>query len=62
MRRVGVMLSFVMMRRTHRDLLLGRPLVTLPKAHNELTKLEFTQDERALYEVLEEKFRTNINA
>ncbi len=59
--RVGFLLSFIMLRRTHKDRMFGRPLVNLPLAHDMIQELEFTHEERALYEVLEDKFRAEVN-
>jgi hypothetical protein len=48
-------------RRTGRDRLLGRPLISLPKCHGSTTFLEFTKEEAFLYRTLEDRFRNNIN-
>ena len=50
-----------MLRRSLRDRIFGRPIVNLPKPHHTIERLEFTEEERAFYDILEERFRDDIN-
>ncbi len=50
-----------MKRRTMADSILGRPLVYLPEPNRIDTTIDFAPEEKALYDLLEEKFREDIN-
>lgn len=38
-----------------------RPIVQLPLTHPEVIRINFSKEERALYQVLEERFRRDFN-
>ncbi|KAI9822957.1 MAG: hypothetical protein M1826_000339 [Phylliscum demangeonii] len=62
LQRIVHLLSFVMIRRTYKDRIFDRPLIDLPAAHSEVKQLDFfSAEERCLYQVLEEKYRVEIN-
>jgi hypothetical protein len=54
-------MSFIMKRRTMADSILGRPLVYLPEPHQIDITIDFAPEEKALYGLLEEKFREDVN-
>ncbi|KAI9883645.1 MAG: hypothetical protein M1823_004592 [Watsoniomyces obsoletus] len=60
--RIGYTLSFIMMRRTLKTRMFGRPIIDIPKAHETVERINFTKAERALYDTLEERFRMDINS
>ncbi len=51
----------MMIRRTIQDKIFDRPIVELPKAHPDVRKIDFSKEERALYQILEERFRRDFN-
>ncbi|KAI9790308.1 MAG: hypothetical protein M1833_001967 [Piccolia ochrophora] len=55
------LLSVFTMRRTNKDKILGRPILELPKSDSEVKPVEFSAEERVLYEALEDFFRREIN-
>lgn len=59
--RIVVLLSTILIRRTFRDKLLGRPLIELPNTHPHLKRLTFSNQEQALYRLVERCFRENLN-
>ncbi|ELR09194.1 hypothetical protein VC83_05559 [Pseudogymnoascus destructans] len=60
-KRLNVMLSVIMMRRTIGSTILGRPLVQLPPIHPSLQTLTLSGVERAIYRTLEDRFRGMMN-
>ncbi|KFY84973.1 hypothetical protein V500_08836 [Pseudogymnoascus sp. VKM F-4518 (FW-2643)] len=60
-KRLNVMLSVIMMRRTIGSKILGRPLVQLPPIHPSLKVLTLSGVERAIYRTLEDRFRGMMN-
>ncbi|KFZ20291.1 hypothetical protein V501_00200 [Pseudogymnoascus sp. VKM F-4519 (FW-2642)] len=60
-KRLNVMLSVIMMRRTIGSTILGRPLVQLPPIHPSLQILNLCGVERAIYRTLEDRFRGMMN-
>ena len=50
-----------MIRRTLQDKIFDRPIVELPKTHADVKKVDFSKEERALYQILEDRFRKDLN-
>jgi SNF2 family DNA or RNA helicase len=59
--RVQVLVRKYMMRRTKRDYLMGRPLISLPRKRITMAELELGVEERALYMAVEAHAREKIN-
>ncbi|KAL9605751.1 MAG: hypothetical protein Q9179_001060 [Wetmoreana sp. 5 TL-2023] len=59
--RLHAILKSIMMRRTHSNKIMGRPIVTLPENHQETIPLEFNPVERALYDAVKRRFIRIIN-
>ena len=51
----------MMIRRTLQDKIFDRPIVELPKTHPDTKKIDFSKEERALYQILEDRFRRDFN-
>ncbi|OBT72359.1 hypothetical protein VF21_07500 [Pseudogymnoascus sp. 05NY08] len=60
-KRLNVMLSVIMKRRTMGSKILGRPLVQLPPIHPYLKIVTLSGVERAIYRTLEDRFRGMMN-
>ncbi|KAL9610783.1 MAG: hypothetical protein Q9167_004539 [Letrouitia subvulpina] len=58
--RLHAFLRQFMIRRTHSDLLFGRPLLLLPKNSQRTIPVEFNEVERALYEAVRNRFLQKI--
>lgn len=52
----------MLLRRTKKTVLNGRPLLDLPERNVELVRLTFTPNERVFYDTLEGKSREDIKA
>ncbi|KFY29006.1 hypothetical protein V493_02602 [Pseudogymnoascus sp. VKM F-4281 (FW-2241)] len=61
-KRLNVMLSVIMKRRTIKSTILGRPLVHLPPIHPSLRIVTLSGEERAIYRTLEDRFRGLMNS
>ncbi|KPI36069.1 DNA repair protein RAD5 [Cyphellophora attinorum] len=62
LKRLKAMLEKMMIRRTHKDQLFGRPIIQLPPAKPVKTiELEFSVFERALYKIVRDRFIQRIN-
>ena len=62
LKRLKAMLENMMIRRTHKDTLFGRPIIQLPPIKPVRTiELDFSTFERALYKIVRERFITQIN-
>jgi SNF2 family DNA or RNA helicase len=61
MDRLHSFLSRFMIRRTHLDTLLGAPIITLPKATENLHWCKFNEVERAVYETVRRRMIQRIN-
>jgi SNF2 family DNA or RNA helicase len=62
LKRLKAMLEKMMIRRTHKDQLFGRPIIQLPPAKPVKTiELEFSVFERALYKIVRDRFVQKIN-
>ena len=59
--RIQTFLRQFMVRRTNRDLILGAPILKLPKATQTTIVLDFDPAERFLYCMVEDKYRRRIN-
>ncbi|KAL9587787.1 MAG: hypothetical protein Q9203_003396 [Teloschistes exilis] len=59
--RLHAFLRRIMLRRTHADSIMGRPLVVLPRNSQDTVELEFSTVERALYDSVERRMRRVIN-
>jgi SNF2 family DNA or RNA helicase len=55
------MLSIFMIRRTLKDMILGRPIVELPLTHPATKFINFSDEEKALYRVFENSNRKQLN-
>lgn len=60
--RLHAFLKKVLIRRTHEDSLFGASLVPLPKCSEQTIVVEFTETERAVYEVIRTRFIRRINS
>ncbi|KAL7267198.1 hypothetical protein RUND412_010225 [Rhizina undulata] len=60
-RRVQAILRGCMMRRKKDDLLMGQSLITLPKKRTRMVQLEFSDEERSLYNAVETMTREKMN-
>ncbi|KAI9765896.1 MAG: hypothetical protein M1840_007037 [Geoglossum simile] len=60
--RLLTLLGTLMIRRTLKDKMFNRPIVELPQAHTSVKRIEFSKEERCLYEIIEDRFRTDFNA
>ncbi|KAL8733583.1 MAG: hypothetical protein Q9166_001991 [cf. Caloplaca sp. 2 TL-2023] len=59
--RLHALLRQFMMRRTHADTVMGRPIVTLPRNSQETIEVELNPIERALYDTVQRRFAEAIN-
>ncbi|KAL9582605.1 MAG: hypothetical protein Q9212_003199 [Teloschistes hypoglaucus] len=59
--RLHAFLRRIMLRRTHADRIMGRPLVVLPRNSQETVELEFSRVERTIYDSVERRMRIQIN-
>ncbi|KAG7087376.1 hypothetical protein E1B28_013349 [Marasmius oreades] len=59
--RTQTILAPVLMRRTKDSQLEGEPLLKLPRKHIEIVKLQFSDDERDLYDNFEDRSKDRIN-
>ena len=50
-----------MIRRTLKDKMFNRPIVELPQAHTSVKRIDFSKEERCLYEIIEDRFRADFN-
>lgn len=50
-----------MMRRSHEDVIFDAPILKLPKASQLLHHCEFNSVERAIYEIVRQRFAKRIN-
>lgn len=62
MDRLKAVLSQIMLRRTHRDRFMNRPIVSLPKLQEQTIQVEFNKVERAIYSIVKNRFIAKINA
>src|SRR5213593_1078429 len=58
--RLLTMLAMLMIRRTLKDKMFNRPIVELPETHTSVRRIDFSKEERCLYEIIEERFRTDF--
>nr|POE51910.1 calcium-binding mitochondrial carrier sal1 [Quercus suber] len=61
-RRISVLLSRVMMRRTHIDTLFNARLLDLPTPKQNTVWLDFNNVERQIYQIVKQRFVSRINA
>lgn len=61
MDRLKTILAQVMLRRTHRDKFMNRPILSLPKLQEKTTEVEFNKVERAIYTIVRNRFLSRIN-
>ncbi|KAH0536030.1 hypothetical protein FGG08_007079 [Glutinoglossum americanum] len=59
--RLLTMLSMLMIRRTLKDKMFNRPIVELPETYTSVRRVDFSKEERCLYEIIEERFRMDFN-
>lgn len=60
--RLHACLTQFMLRRTHVDLIFGRPIIKLPKCHSETTTLRPTKIEVSVYRAVEFRYAQAVNA
>ncbi len=60
LQRLQTVIEAICLRRTKEDEVNGQPLVKLPKKDIRVRRLEFTQEERAIYKAYETKGRDMI--
>ena len=60
-RRITVALSVVMIRRTIKDKLFGRPIIELPEPFPSTDDVKFSKEETVLYRIVEDRFRAILN-
>jgi SNF2 family DNA or RNA helicase len=60
-KRITIVLSLVMLRRTMKDQILGRPIVQLPTPHPETIYVPLSNEETIVYRLIEGKVRQMIN-
>ena len=59
--RLRAFLKNILMRRTHQDTLLGRPLLRLPEFRSFIVHVDFDETERYLYEMIRKRYAEKIN-
>ncbi|KIW01890.1 hypothetical protein, variant [Verruconis gallopava] len=59
--RLNQILNRIMIRRTHRDKVLGKPIVTLPKATEQIRWVKFNALERTIYELVRSRMIKHVN-
>ncbi|KAL8774470.1 MAG: hypothetical protein Q9209_000843 [Squamulea sp. 1 TL-2023] len=59
--RLHALLRQFMLRRTHADTVMGRPLVILPRNHQRTVTVELNVVERAIYDIVQRRFVHAIN-
>lgn len=59
--RISTILSYTMMRRTMKTTILNRPIITLPPPHPEIVYIHFSEEEKIIYRITENRFRSNLN-
>ncbi|KAL8991057.1 MAG: hypothetical protein Q9169_007960 [Polycauliona sp. 2 TL-2023] len=59
--RLHALLKQFMMRRTHADTVMGRPLIILPENHQRTITIELNVVERAMYDMVQRRFVLAIN-
>ncbi|KAL8885624.1 MAG: hypothetical protein Q9215_006548 [Flavoplaca cf. flavocitrina] len=59
--RLHALLRQIMIRRTHADTVMGRPLIILPRNHQRTVTVELNQVERAMYDIVQRRFVQAIN-
>ncbi|EPE28424.1 P-loop containing nucleoside triphosphate hydrolase [Glarea lozoyensis ATCC 20868] len=59
--RLGILLSYAMLRRTMKTTLLNRPLISLPDPKAIIEYVDFSDEERIIYRITENRFRDMIN-
>ncbi|KAL8903514.1 MAG: hypothetical protein Q9207_003872 [Kuettlingeria erythrocarpa] len=60
--RLHSLLQQFMLRRTHRDLIFGKPIIKLPECHTETLSLRPTKVEMSIYRALEFRYVQAVNA
>ncbi|KAL8925796.1 MAG: hypothetical protein Q9208_003293 [Pyrenodesmia sp. 3 TL-2023] len=60
--RLHVCLKQFMLRRTHKDLIFGKPIIKLPECHTETVHLRPTKVEMSIYRALEFRYAQAVNA
>ncbi|CZS91523.1 related to DNA repair protein RAD16 [Rhynchosporium graminicola] len=61
MRKLQALLKAILMRRTKKSLIDGKPIITLPPKTEEIQHVVFDDDERAFYSALESKTQMQFN-
>ncbi|TAQ90570.1 hypothetical protein B7494_g1097 [Chlorociboria aeruginascens] len=59
--RITTLLSYSMMRRSMKTTILNRPIITLPPPHPEVRFIDFSAEEKIIYRITENRFRSNLN-
>ncbi|KAI1635065.1 P-loop containing nucleoside triphosphate hydrolase protein [Biscogniauxia mediterranea] len=58
---LSAILSKIMIRRTTNDSFMGQPLYTIPLCHQEFRRIQLSEEERVIYDVLEARYREIMN-
>ncbi|RMZ79161.1 hypothetical protein DV738_g3421, partial [Chaetothyriales sp. CBS 135597] len=58
--RLRVRLEGFVIRRTHKDILFGRPIIQLPPIENRTVELEFSLVEKEIYDIVHMRFKTRV--
>ncbi|RDL39913.1 uncharacterized protein BP5553_04253 [Venustampulla echinocandica] len=59
--RLSAVLSYTMMRRTMGTTIMNRPIITLPVPHPKVEYINFSQEEKIIYRITENRFRQTLN-
>ena len=60
-KRLHCLLDHIMIRRTFKDKVLGKPIVELPDNHKDTEYLDFNKVERLLYKIVSRRFIRALN-
>ncbi|CAG8974622.1 hypothetical protein HYALB_00009799 [Hymenoscyphus albidus] len=60
--RVATLLEFSMLRRTMKSTMLNCPIIKLPEPHPHIEKISFSDEERIIYRITENRFRSILNS
>ncbi|RMD43595.1 hypothetical protein DV735_g1505, partial [Chaetothyriales sp. CBS 134920] len=60
LQRLRVRLEGFVIRRTHQDILFGRPIIQLPPIENRTVKLQFSRVEQTVYDIVHQRFTTKV--
>ncbi|KAG8533685.1 uncharacterized protein KY384_001426 [Bacidia gigantensis] len=61
MEKLQVLLKAILMRRTKKSMIDGKPILRLPPRHTEAVQAEFSEDEQSFYQALENRTQLQFN-